>query len=170
MSRHPENAAKHCTSATLLRRHEAARSEQVNDAVNKILDALRSNGYEPALRSKMSRFTALSDNRSGHRWASLTNDEYQVRAAVFRPCSVSPEKMTEAKLGQYMVQHALDRGYEAVGVCREQSAAKLDAGPDVFNPGEHRAAWAQWRSAMSRSFCSARMASSLAWPPKALTT
>lgn len=29
---------------------EAARSEQVNDAVRKILDALRSNGYEPALR------------------------------------------------------------------------------------------------------------------------
>ena len=29
---------------------EAARSEQVNDEVNKILDALRSNGYEPALR------------------------------------------------------------------------------------------------------------------------
>jgi transcriptional regulator with XRE-family HTH domain len=29
---------------------EAARSEQVNDAVNKILDALRSSGYEPALR------------------------------------------------------------------------------------------------------------------------
>jgi transcriptional regulator with XRE-family HTH domain len=29
---------------------EAARSEQVNDAVNKILEALRSNGYEPALR------------------------------------------------------------------------------------------------------------------------
>lgn len=29
---------------------EAARSEQVNDTVNKILDALRSNGYEPALR------------------------------------------------------------------------------------------------------------------------
>ena len=31
------------------------------------------------------------------------------------------------KLGRYMVQHALDRGYEVVGVCREQSAAKLDA-------------------------------------------
>lgn len=30
------------------------------------------------------------------------------------------------KLGQYMVQHCLDRGYEVVGVCREQSAAKLD--------------------------------------------
>jgi hypothetical protein len=31
------------------------------------------------------------------------------------------------KLGQYMVQHALDRGYEVVGVCRESSAGKLDA-------------------------------------------
>ena len=30
------------------------------------------------------------------------------------------------KLGKYMVQHALDRGYEVVGVCREQSIAKLD--------------------------------------------
>jgi hypothetical protein len=31
------------------------------------------------------------------------------------------------KLGQYLVQHALDRGYEVVGVCREQSVGKLDA-------------------------------------------
>jgi len=31
------------------------------------------------------------------------------------------------KLGQYMVQHALDRGYEVVGVCREKSVSKLDA-------------------------------------------
>lgn len=30
------------------------------------------------------------------------------------------------KLGQYMVQHALERGYEVVGVCRAQSVAKLD--------------------------------------------
>jgi NAD(P)-dependent dehydrogenase (short-subunit alcohol dehydrogenase family) len=30
------------------------------------------------------------------------------------------------KLGRYMVQHSLDRGYEVVGVCREQSAGKLD--------------------------------------------
>jgi hypothetical protein len=30
------------------------------------------------------------------------------------------------KLGRYMVQHALNRGYEVVGVCREQSVAKLD--------------------------------------------
>ncbi|MEU7568821.1 NAD(P)H-binding protein [Streptomyces fradiae] len=31
------------------------------------------------------------------------------------------------KLGRYMVQHALDRGYEVVGVCRERSVPKLDA-------------------------------------------
>lgn len=30
------------------------------------------------------------------------------------------------KLGQYMVQHALARGYEVAGVCREQSVGKLD--------------------------------------------
>ena len=31
------------------------------------------------------------------------------------------------KLGRYMVQHALDRGYEVVGVCRDRSVGKLDA-------------------------------------------
>jgi uncharacterized protein YbjT (DUF2867 family) len=30
------------------------------------------------------------------------------------------------KLGRYMVQHALDRGHEVVGVCREKSVPKLD--------------------------------------------
>jgi len=30
------------------------------------------------------------------------------------------------KLGQYMVQHALDRGYEVRGVCREVSVGKLE--------------------------------------------
>ena len=30
------------------------------------------------------------------------------------------------KLGRYMVQHALDRGYDVVGVCRTQSVGKLD--------------------------------------------
>ena len=29
-----------------------------------------------------------------------------------------------------MVQHALDRGHEVVGVCRERSVAKLDAFKD----------------------------------------
>ena len=31
------------------------------------------------------------------------------------------------KLGTYMVQHALNRGYEVVGVCRERSVDKLSA-------------------------------------------
>jgi NAD(P)-dependent dehydrogenase (short-subunit alcohol dehydrogenase family) len=31
------------------------------------------------------------------------------------------------KLGQYMVQHALDRGYQVVGVCRAESVEKLNA-------------------------------------------
>lgn len=34
------------------------------------------------------------------------------------------------KLGRYMVQHALDRGYDVVGVCRAQSVGKLDAFKD----------------------------------------
>ena len=41
------------------------------------------------------------------------------------------------KLGQYMVQHALDRGYEVVGVCREESVGKLErfAGRITLVPG-----------------------------------
>ena len=31
------------------------------------------------------------------------------------------------KLGQYMVKHALDKGYEVVGVCRERSVGKLES-------------------------------------------
>lgn len=34
------------------------------------------------------------------------------------------------KLGQYMVQHALDKGYEVIGVCREKSVEKLSAFKD----------------------------------------
>jgi NAD(P)-dependent dehydrogenase (short-subunit alcohol dehydrogenase family) len=34
------------------------------------------------------------------------------------------------KLGRYMLQHCLDRGYDVVGVCREQSVPKLDAFKD----------------------------------------
>lgn len=42
------------------------------------------------------------------------------------------------KLGQYMVQHALDRGYEVIGVCREQSVGKLHGfkGRIAVIPGE----------------------------------
>lgn len=41
------------------------------------------------------------------------------------------------KLGQYMIQHALDRGYEVVGVCRPESVKKLDrfAGKITIFPG-----------------------------------
>ncbi|MFN0064265.1 MAG: NAD(P)-dependent oxidoreductase [Myxococcaceae bacterium] len=31
------------------------------------------------------------------------------------------------KLGRYMVRHLLDRGYAVIGVCRQESVAKLDA-------------------------------------------
>ncbi len=41
------------------------------------------------------------------------------------------------KLGKYMVQHALDRGYEVVAVCREESVGKLSefAGRITIMPG-----------------------------------
>ena len=41
------------------------------------------------------------------------------------------------KLGQYMIEHCLARGYEVVGVCREQSVAKLErfAGQIELVPG-----------------------------------
>ena len=42
------------------------------------------------------------------------------------------------KLGRYMVQHALDRGYEVVAVCRERSVRKLEAfkGQITIIPGD----------------------------------
>lgn len=56
------------------------------------------------------------------------------------PLEMSEEIMTNfnkvciigasGKLGQHMVQHALDRDYEVVGVCREQSVGKLDSFKD----------------------------------------
>jgi hypothetical protein len=41
------------------------------------------------------------------------------------------------KLGRYMVRHALDRGYEVVGVCRQESVGKLEefAGRIAVVPG-----------------------------------
>ena len=41
------------------------------------------------------------------------------------------------KLGRYMVRHALERGYEVVGVCRKRSIGKLDAfkGRIIVVPG-----------------------------------
>jgi NADPH:quinone reductase-like Zn-dependent oxidoreductase len=46
--------------------------------------------------------------------------------AISKVCVVG----ASGKLGQYMVQHALDRGYQVVGVCREQSVEKLQAFAD----------------------------------------
>ena len=43
-------------------------------------------------------------------------------AGVKKVCIVG----ASGKLGNYMIQHALDRGYEVVGVCRPESVAKLD--------------------------------------------
>src|ERR1700730_14916614 len=42
---------------------------------------------------------------------------------MMRVCIVG----ASGKLGKYMVQHTLDRGYEVVAVCRERSVEKLDA-------------------------------------------
>jgi uncharacterized protein YbjT (DUF2867 family) len=43
--------------------------------------------------------------------------------------TLRPRRVTivgaSGKLGQYMIQHALDRGYEVVGVCRPESVDKL---------------------------------------------
>jgi uncharacterized protein YbjT (DUF2867 family) len=41
------------------------------------------------------------------------------------------------KLGQYMVEHCLDRGHDVVGICREQSVPKLDRfkGRITVHPG-----------------------------------
>jgi nucleoside-diphosphate-sugar epimerase len=49
------------------------------------------------------------------------------------------------KLGRYMVQQALDRGYEVVGVCRERSAGKLAA----FRPATGRSSAGQSTGAMA---------------------
>ena len=43
--------------------------------------------------------------------------------SIKRVCIVG----ASGKLGQYMVRHALDRGYEVVGVCRERSVDKLES-------------------------------------------
>lgn len=43
------------------------------------------------------------------------------KTVAMRVCVVG----ASGKLGRYMIQHSLDRGYEVVGVCREKSVDKL---------------------------------------------
>lgn len=52
------------------------------------------------------------------------------------------------KLGRYMIQHALERGYEVVGVCRPESVNKLDrfAGRITVHAG-----WTDDREVMQRA-------------------
>lgn len=52
------------------------------------------------------------------------------------------------KLGRYMIQHALDRGYDVVGVCRPESVGKLDAYADRI---DIRPGWTDDRAVVERA-------------------
>jgi NAD(P)-dependent dehydrogenase (short-subunit alcohol dehydrogenase family) len=65
----------------------------------------------------------IAANERLHRGPRDGNDLTPGSPGAKRVCIVG----ASGKLGQYMVQHALDRGYEVVGVCREESVGKLDA-------------------------------------------
>src|SRR6478735_5060334 len=67
--------------------------------------------------------TTTADNERLHRRPVAGDIRTQGSPSAKRVCIVG----ASGKLGQYMVQHALDRGYEVVGVCREESVGKLDA-------------------------------------------
>ena len=61
-------------------------------------------------------------NKQLHRGPLDGDDRTPGSPGAKRVCIVG----ASGKLGRYMVQHALDRGYEVVGVCREESVGKLD--------------------------------------------
>jgi NAD(P)-dependent dehydrogenase (short-subunit alcohol dehydrogenase family) len=68
------------------------------------------------------------------------------------------------KLGQYMVQHALDRGYEVVGVCREQSLGSSTSSSGVSRSSSEprttpTSSGAPSRGATGCSSCSSRAGS-----------
>ena len=67
--------------------------------------------------------TVTTDNERLHRRPVDGDVRTPGSPGAMRVCIVG----ASGKLGRYMVQHALDRGYEVVGVCREASVGKLDA-------------------------------------------
>jgi putative NAD(P)-binding protein len=73
---------------------------------------------------RVKRSAARMRRAEAHPWLpegkAVTSD---ILRSTMRVCIVG----ASGKLGRYMVQHALDRGYEVVGVCREESVGKLDA-------------------------------------------
>lgn len=70
-----------------------------------------------------SREMLKTDNEQLHRPAADGEARTQGSPSAKKVCIVG----ASGKLGQYMVQHALDQGYEVVGVCRQESVGKLDA-------------------------------------------
>ena len=64
------------------------------------------------------RLRALPEVRASRPEGANAGDTREVRVCVVG---------ASGKLGRYMVQHALDRGHEVVGVCRGESVPKLAA-------------------------------------------
>ncbi len=66
-----------------------------------------------------------TSQRTPHAPERRTDSRFEAAAgaARWKVCIVG----ASGKLGQYMVQQTLDRGYDVVGVCREQSVGKLAA-------------------------------------------
>ncbi|BDZ41925.1 hypothetical protein GCM10025865_12240 [Paraoerskovia sediminicola] len=75
-----------------------------------------------------------SNSNSNSNSNDATSTHGDLRGAVRRLCVVG----ASGKLGRYMVEHALDAGYEVVGVCREKSVHKLADLADriTIHPGQ----------------------------------
>ena len=74
--------------------------------------------FTPKKSIKMVSVSQLHHGRFGRYWIIKGSEMMNTK----KICIVG----ASGKLGQYMVQHALERGHEVVGVCRERSVHKLD--------------------------------------------
>src|SRR6476620_785339 len=74
--------------------------------------------------SPFSRFFPLNQAGSGDFVGVRASASSRIQEGTFamKVCIVG----ASGKLGRYMLQQALERGYEVIGVCREQSVGKLD--------------------------------------------